>query len=220
MNFRPATPLTRSQAVFESLRTAIFSGGLQPGQSLKELQLASEFQVSQSTIREALLRLEKTGLITREAHRCTKVTEFTHIEIRDRLVVRLHLEELACTLAMKHLAEPYIQQLHDKAALINQAVEENSYADLVQADQDFHRTIWRLSGNDVLGQTFDQIALPLYAFLGMQHSRHQSNLRTTVIPHDQIVQALVEKDCQRIKQILQSEKEGVYRPYFFEEDSA
>src|SRR5512134_3831683 len=81
--------------VFSTLRKAIFAGKLKPGLALRELELARDLNVSQATVREALFKLEHTGLVTRAPNRGTYVTSFSDAEIRERLEIRVLLEGFA-----------------------------------------------------------------------------------------------------------------------------
>ncbi|MPY87454.1 MAG: GntR family transcriptional regulator [Luteitalea sp.] len=59
---QPVKAGSLSRQVFEALRTAIFAGRFSPGDSLRELYLARDLNVSQATVREALAQLEQDGL--------------------------------------------------------------------------------------------------------------------------------------------------------------
>jgi DNA-binding GntR family transcriptional regulator len=63
------------QQAFEILRDAIFVGKIQPGDILRELQLARNMGVSQSTLREALSQLEHVGPVIRQPNRATTVAK-------------------------------------------------------------------------------------------------------------------------------------------------
>src|ERR1044071_1505768 len=94
LSLKPVSSDSLSRQIFESLKDGIFVGTFQPGETLRELHLASLYQVSQATIREALVRLEQAGLVVRMPNRKTTVTAFTNEEVRDRLQMRILLEEL------------------------------------------------------------------------------------------------------------------------------
>src|SRR2546423_12321131 len=55
---------TLAEDVIEQVRNAIFRGYFAPGQRLSEEQLARSLKVSRGPIREALVRLEREGLIS------------------------------------------------------------------------------------------------------------------------------------------------------------
>src|SRR5437667_8021944 len=97
--------------VTDALRDAIVSGQFSPGDALREMQLARDLQVSQSTVREALLELEHTGLVVRVENRETTVTKLSTQEVRERLVLRVNLEELACTEAALRMTKENFGEL-------------------------------------------------------------------------------------------------------------
>src|SRR5262245_63856832 len=92
---KPVKNRALSDDVFETLRDAIFSGRLKPGDPLRELHLAKELAVSQATVRDALVKLERFGLVVRIPNKETIVTPHTSREIRERIAIRATLEELA-----------------------------------------------------------------------------------------------------------------------------
>ncbi len=65
---RPAAPPARTR-VYASLKQAILSASIPPGQRLTEVHLADALRVSRTPVREALHRLEAEGLIVPHAHR-------------------------------------------------------------------------------------------------------------------------------------------------------
>ena len=91
--FKPVRSLSKSKEVFQILRAAILSGGLQPGDSLTEAHLARQMNVSQVPVREALLQLEHLGLVVRVQDKGTTVTKLSRAEMVELLEVRAHLED-------------------------------------------------------------------------------------------------------------------------------
>lgn len=54
---------TKADVVYEALQSAIMSGNLQPGEHLRQEEVAARWNVSQTPVREAFRRLESEGLI-------------------------------------------------------------------------------------------------------------------------------------------------------------
>ncbi|WP_162246646.1 GntR family transcriptional regulator [Microbacterium sp. Root53] len=73
---RPETPRL-SARVFEVLVEAFREGRLDEGEILRDSELAARLGVSRMPVREALLRLERIGLIDVEPSRFTRVTHVT-----------------------------------------------------------------------------------------------------------------------------------------------
>src|SRR5580704_5906244 len=95
----PKDKSSRASAVVAQLREEIMNGSRMPGAPLRELTLANELKVSQSTVREALQRLEHAGLVTRKANLGTTVTRLSPKDVRERVWLRLVLECLAADAA-------------------------------------------------------------------------------------------------------------------------
>lgn len=196
------------QQVFERIRDAIFNGSIRPGEPLRELQLAKSIGVSQSTVREALSQLETVGLVVRQANRGTTVTQLSAKETRERMKIRIALEELAVMEASQRATSEDIEELRNLAKAISAAIERNSYYDISQADLAFHRRIWNLSDSPVLERTLNAITLPLFAFLGVLQKMESVSLGTSQ-PHDELVSAIATRDPETTrlairKHILQS----------------
>ncbi|GAA3919228.1 GntR family transcriptional regulator [Microbacterium invictum] len=62
-------------AVYEEIGAAILDGRLQPGQRLRDVDVATQLGVSRTPVREALQRLERFGLVEVAVGRYTRVSE-------------------------------------------------------------------------------------------------------------------------------------------------
>lgn len=74
---RPPQAPRLSDMVFEQLAEAIVRGELQPGEGLRDQTVAERLEVSRMPVREALLRLERAGLVETAASRYTRVVEIS-----------------------------------------------------------------------------------------------------------------------------------------------
>ncbi|WP_353816578.1 GntR family transcriptional regulator [Agromyces sp. SYSU T00266] len=142
--------VSRKDAVGIEIRRAIILGRLKPGDKLTETQLASSLGVSRPTVREALNRLTREGLIVQEPYRGLRVADVTKEQIRDIAVARVGLDMLAIDAI-----------LADETGRRMQIVEEGwdqfeRYAfhpdPVVQheAHLAFHRQVWAASENYLL----------------------------------------------------------------------
>ena len=92
--------VTTADKVFEQILHAIVNGNIKAGSKISEPELAKNYQISRSTLREALNRLEKCHLIERKANVGSRVDEHSRIieAIADRD------GELAEMLMRRHIA--------------------------------------------------------------------------------------------------------------------
>ena len=94
------TPATRTEQVYDVLRSDLLNGFLHPGQKLKMVELTERFGVSQSVIREALTRLTEQGLLIATPQRGFRVRDLSIQDIAELTETRLQVESLALRLAV------------------------------------------------------------------------------------------------------------------------
>ncbi|EDM66236.1 transcriptional regulator, GntR family, partial [Moritella sp. PE36] len=80
--------VTTADKVFEQMQRAIVEGEILAGSKISEPELAKQYQVSRSTLREALNRLEKCHLIERKANVGSRVVQCTTQGLLDLYFVR------------------------------------------------------------------------------------------------------------------------------------
>jgi len=202
VKLKPVRNRALSDDVFETMRDAIFSGRFRPGDPLRELHLAKELAVSQATIRDALVKLERFGLVVRVPNKETIVTRHSSREIRERVAIRATLEEMAFLEAASRLTEEDYEVLAEKLKRISDSFRRKEYFDAAQFDLDFHRYIWQRSGNEMLCEMLDYLTMPLFAFISILRSLGTQRLKDMVSPHEDLIAALRSKKVSRIKRAI------------------
>lgn len=200
---------TLSERAFAALKDAIFTGRLNPGDAIREIQFARMMDVSQATVREALAQLERVGLVVRQANRRTCVTSFTREEVKQRLEVRILLEEHAVAAACERMSDEDLRELRQLNQDLQKAIRAKDYYRNVLADMRFHRFTWDRCGNMVLSHTLEQLTTPLFAFLSVVHKRGNVDLRESW-PHEAIVQALEARSPAQAREAIRRHVEGIY----------
>jgi GntR family carbon starvation induced transcriptional regulator len=87
--------LTRTQRVYEALRTDILQGVRAPGSALRIQEIVDVHKVSMSVVREALVRLSEQHLVTFEPNVGFRVVEVSRVDLDDLVSTRIDLEGLA-----------------------------------------------------------------------------------------------------------------------------
>lgn len=143
---------TMADAVASALRQAILEGALTDGEPLRQAELATKFGVSRIPIREALLKLERAGLVQTRPRRGTVVTALDANAFEEILEMRSALESLALKLAIPRIQDSDI----DAAGKILQQTETALHAPAAADDRStefetrwgevnwqFHRMLYR-----------------------------------------------------------------------------
>jgi DNA-binding GntR family transcriptional regulator len=124
----------------------IVDGTLAPGERLKELQIAADFGTSQAPVREALRSLQVLGYIEHRPHIGAMVRTYRREEIEEAYQIRQALEGY-CLLHSPCDLQVFGGHLEACLESMQQAMEDGDLNAFTHADNDFHRTIVELSGN-------------------------------------------------------------------------
>jgi len=144
-------------AVVDQLRNNIIHGHIAPGERITEMELAGGLGIGRSTVRTALLELEKDELVVRKPYSAWAVSDITEIKVREVYSLRGALEELAISLVVGKLDEDGKSKLD--AAFEALAKAQRGASDRTEADLNFHRTIVQLSGHSKLIKVYEALLL-------------------------------------------------------------
>ncbi|MFD5377064.1 GntR family transcriptional regulator [Streptomyces griseoincarnatus] len=147
------TPIpSRTQYVQEEIKRRILTGRLTPGQALVETDLAAQFGVSKTPVREALKTLAGTGLVVMSQYKGVTVRMVDADMAREVYDVRLLLEPEALKRAVRRGAS-----LDDAREALTRADEATDTAERSLANREFHRALYLPCGNPLLGRMLDEV---------------------------------------------------------------
>ncbi|CAL9570849.1 GntR family transcriptional regulator [Streptomyces sp. enrichment culture] len=147
------TPIpSRTQYVLEEIKRRILTGLLSPGQALVETDLAAQFGVSKTPVREALKTLAGTGLVVMNQYKGVTVRTVDADMAREVYDVRLLLEPEALRRAVRRGAS-----LDAARAALTRADDATDPAERSLANREFHRALYLPCGNPLLGRMLDEV---------------------------------------------------------------
>src|SRR5215218_8543921 len=130
-----------ADAVYDALREAIVAKRLSPGDRLAEEQLAKQFGVSRTPVREALLRLEAEQFAARVARRGLVVRPIPEREVLEVYAVRAALDGLAASLAAEQATPPDRARLRWISDQIREAAEQSDYVKMAELNIELHEAL-------------------------------------------------------------------------------
>jgi len=182
--------------VFNTLRKAILTGQLKPGERLMEVHLANRLGVSRTPIREAIRKLELEGLVIMVPRRGAEVARITEKSLKDVLEVRRALDALSVELACDRITQKDIRRLWDACGEFERAVREGEASVIASADVALHDIIVEATGNARLQQLVNNLSEQMYRFRFVyikEESRHDN----LIAEHREIYESIVSRDKER-----------------------
>jgi DNA-binding GntR family transcriptional regulator len=138
-----STVTNRTSYVLARLREDIASGVIEPGSSIRQIELGVRYGVSATPVREALRLLESDGVIVYTAHRGATLRQMTNDDADDLFMLRAEIEGLATRICVARIDETALDRLHDvQQVLTLELAGEQREQTLVQLNRDFHFAIY------------------------------------------------------------------------------
>lgn len=143
--------------LYQKIRLCIYLTEYPPGVALREEELAAEYGVSRTPIRQVLHRLEFEGLVTSQRGVGSIVTRVDIKELKDVYAFRLKLTKIVGELSVPRITEKNIEVLESlKNKAKSMEVEYDPKA-LALLYLEFHNEMMTLITNDTLRQVYDQL---------------------------------------------------------------
>jgi DNA-binding GntR family transcriptional regulator len=139
------SPLAKQ--IYTSLKEKILLMEYPPGQILQEKELADQFGIGKTPIREALIYLEAEGLVERVPYGTTYVAEIDFVKLRDTFELRNSLVEIAGQWASERVTQEELRQMED---ILQRMKNETDPKSLMRLDSEFHEVINGATRNQML----------------------------------------------------------------------
>lgn len=197
INQRP----TLMQQVLESIRQAIASGDLKPGERLVETQLAEQMQISRFPIREALRFLEKEGLVETRPFKGTRVARFSPEDIEEIYTLRSALEELAVRIWVPQRAQKTVPRLQAVTRAMEQAAHQDDADEMVAQDARFHRIVCEAANHRRLLAVWGDLEKQQHMLMQMEKLYYE-DLHAYVATHYHVLEALAGGDGEQAARVV------------------
>jgi DNA-binding GntR family transcriptional regulator len=184
---------TSAEEIRLKLAGRIIEGILAPGTPLDESQLAEEFAVSRTPVREALRLLAASGLVDQRAHAKALVAKPDENDLRGMFDVMAELEALCAAraaLAMNAKEREALDALHTMMASTVRDGDARAY---VEANDGFHSAIYEGAHNTYLCEITRTTRARLQPFRRAQFGA-RGRLGKSHAEHGLIVDAILQGD--------------------------
>lgn len=194
------------------VRQAIVTGDLAPGALYSATALAKQLGVSLSPAREAMLTLVNEGVLETVKNRGFRVVTVDDDDLREIVELR-SLLEVPVVASLCHLdVDPWLEELRVLAGRIESAARDDDVHAFLEHDRDFHLMLLGIDGNDrlveMVGRLRDQTRLYGLHVLAQKHA-----LENTAREHFEILQAVIDKDEARARDVMQAHLDHIERDW-------
>ena len=176
------------QALEEDLERRTLDGGFLPGEHLREVELARQYDVGRNTLRAAFDGLTRRGILVKSRNRGVFVRELTARDLAEVYALRSAIEVQAGRIlaARRTVPEPARRALNAE----RQLTTESSRRDLVEADLAFHRAIVDGAGNSRLSGVHRDLAAEIRLSLAQLMETEYASVQDLASQHADVLRAI------------------------------
>ena len=189
--------VSKSDMVTDALRELITDGQFSPGTPLRQRQLAEQFDVSYTPVREALRRLESEGLVVTDVHRGASVSQAESDELEENFRILAALESLAGSIAVTKMTDGDMAEIEDLYQQVAACDPDDDQ--LAELNRRFHFRVYECARSPMLlllmrllWRSFSQ---------GPQHGRPH---RESVEEHAHLLEALKNRDEEQVASTIRN----------------
>ena len=193
------------------LRVAILNGYFDPGARLPEESLARTMGVSRGPIREALVQLEREGLIVIRRNRGAFVAQLAREDLDEVYTLRVAIERLAVQRAAAFATGEAIADMQAVVDDISQRMERGiTEQEAAELDLKFHDLIYQAANHRRLYETWTNLRPQIHIILLNRNVAHE-DFREMVVPsHQVILDAIRDRDADRAVALTLEHLQGSY----------
>lgn len=176
---------------------------LPPGHDLNTVELARRYKTSRTPVREALILLEREGLVDVPPRRRPRAHEHTIEEVRDLYVTRTVIFELIATEVASQATSDDIVGLDATVARMQRAVEKGDVTAFTWLSVEFHDIDARISRNQTARRIHDSLLLRTLAIRRLSLSQ-PNRMQKSLDDHIQLVKAYKAQDSNLAGAIIRA----------------
>jgi DNA-binding GntR family transcriptional regulator len=198
--FSQIRPVSLREQVVTQIRNAIIEGRLKPNDHITELTLTQQLGVSRTPVREALILLEREGLVFSSPNRGCFVRAFTEQDVEHVFSMRTVLENFAGEIIINRLTDEDFTTLEARIDAQREAEEAGDVKKARSIDMGFHQYLINRSEHPLLMRNWVELVAQIASLLYIREevNPHPNKLQA-VEDHQAISKAYRSRDLKTLK---------------------
>lgn len=190
--------MDRRTLVFEALKNDIINGNIRFGEKINENEYSIRYNISRTPLREALSKLEMMGIIERVPFKGVFLKKFNSEKVKEIYEIRLELEYIIYKEIKEIMTDRHIKKVEKIVAKGQKYNNSNNLAKFSETLEEFDNYLYSLSKKELSLKILSELSFYMNIF-----KKTNPNMQETVDEHEKIIEALKEKDDEKIYKALE-----------------
>jgi len=187
--------------IYSVLKNNIIELMIKPGETISIKDISTQLNVGRSPVRDALIKLEKEGLIKSMPQKGTMIAKIDMERVQEEQYLRECLEEKTIYLFMKMHEKSDIGKLKKIYEKQKQCVAKMDSRRFLQYDEDFHEIFYQVAGKPLCWQTIQSMS-GHYRRIRLLSLLEENILTNVLVQHEQIITLIEENKTEELIELI------------------
>ena len=197
------TSLAADKTVYDFIGRKILDLHIKPGETININELEKFLNVSRSPIRDALIQLEKEGLVVTIPKKGTIVSKINAARVKDERFLRSCIEERVVEEFLEICQESDLEEMRDAMKAQETAIKRFDAREFLVWDDIMHSVPFKVTGHQFCLNTVLNMS-GHYSRIRLLSLSDMTTLNQNLDQHKTMIELIIKKDSKRLKTLIQS----------------
>lgn len=196
------TSLASDKTVYDFIGRKILDLHIKPGETININELEKFLNVSRSPIRDALIQLEKEGLVVTIPKKGTIVSKINVARVKDERFLRSCIEERVVEEFLEIYQESDLKEMRDAMEAQERAIRLFDAREFLVWDDIMHSVPFKVTGHQFCLNTVLNMS-GHYSRIRLLSLSDMATLNQNLEQHKTMIELIIKKDSKRLKTLIQ-----------------
>ncbi|MEF2967562.1 GntR family transcriptional regulator [Paenibacillus sp. M1] len=190
-----------NDVTYNKIKEDIMNMTLEPGMDVSVQKLSERYGVSRTPVREAVVRLQQSGLVEIYPQRKTVVSKIDLQRVREEWFIRTSLESAVVDEFIRKCSELVADTMQELINKQKKYLDRKFFIEFYHKDNRFHQLIFETAGESLAWYTIEEVASHfnrICLLYGKMEGARQSHIRQ----HENMVAAIRRRDAEGLRQAV------------------
>lgn len=190
-----------NDVTYNKIREDIMNMMLEPGTDVSVQKLSERYGVSRTPVREAVVRLQQSGLVEIYPQRKTVVSKIDLKRVNEELFIRTSLESAVVDEFIRKCSELVADTMQELVNKQRKYMEKEHYRDFYAKDNRFHQLIFETAGQELAWYTVENIASH-YNRIRLLYGKMKGAEKIVIDNHEKMVTAARQRNVDVMRKVV------------------
>lgn len=193
--------MNKTEKIYKKLLDDILKGRFYQGQRLIEKELIGLYKISKTPLREALIRLERVGLIQKNVNRGFLVKPILRKDAEEIYELREIIDGLSVRKITENITEEKIQKIEKIIRNMELCIGDKKIDKYIEYDKYFHSVLNKLSENKRLIEIMQNLNYQINMLLKTSIKLPKRGINVSFSEHKMIFEAILNKNSIKAEEV-------------------